>query len=81
MERKKFITHINMSKVENEDLFLGKLIGAEHALCKKGDKHYYHFITDNRGDKIMIVECTEPQYRQFCKVVEEMHPGICDFDI
>lgn len=81
MERKKFITVIRIPNGLDESMILGQIFGVEYAMCKQGDKHYCHLITDKEDNIHIISESTEAQYHKFTEIIEELHPGLCTFDV
>lgn len=82
MELKKYKTKVkNDHKIYGQNEYvLGRISGLQYAYCG-GDPKIGYAVMRGEEKTIFTAECSEEQYERFKTVVEEMYPGLCEFDV
>ena len=82
MERKRYYTKVkNDHKIYGQNEYvLGRISGLQYAYCD-GNPVIGHATQRGEDKTIFIAECSEDKYEKFKTVVEELYPGLCEFDV
>lgn len=57
----------------------GRLSGIQYVVCCKNIELQYAQIGIEEGT-VLLTMCTPKQYEKFSKIVEELYPGLCEFN-
>lgn len=81
MEKKLFKTLVkgNHEKFGGNRYVVGKISGINHVLCGNSNR-FAHTFDDKTGDTLIKHECYQEQYDIFRITIEELYPGLCEFD-
>ena len=80
MEEKIFATAINKEHEFSDNKYvLGRLSGIKYIVCDGVRKPHVGPMVHENGTPIMFTKCTEDQYAEFARIVENVYPGLCIF--
>lgn len=79
MENKQFITFAKRNYIGNELYVFGIIHGLQIALCDEDLQHSLDCeVFPNKV--IYVTNTTQEKYDVFCKMVETIYPGLCEFN-
>lgn len=82
MELNDFYTLVKEGHKFDEPYIRGRISGIAHALCHNCDKTLSRCWREGDGipGKVAVVRCTQDVYDRFAQVIEELYPGLCEFN-
>ena len=83
MEKRIFRTYIVGGHKLNKPYVRGKISGIAFVMSEghRSNDAAYAYSHDKKSDSwIHTMKCTIEQYIDFCDIIKELYPGLCQFD-